>query len=84
MEYVYEKNTKEANVTYHRNKIGNNYFVVYYKNMACIRLTPKEVGRVFGIAKFTPFVNDLREWCYQMVDKYDSDGTSSECIDKDG
>jgi hypothetical protein len=88
MEYVYEKNTKECNVTYHRNKIGNNYFVVYYKNMACIRRTPKEVGRVFGIAKFTPSVNEIRDWCYQMVDKYESkgesDGESSECTDKDG
>ena len=56
--------------------------------MACIRRTPKEVGRVFGIAKFTPFVNELRDWCYQMVDKYEfkgeSDGESSECTDKDG
>lgn len=56
--------------------------------MACIRLSPKDVGRVFGVAKFTPFVNDLRQWCYQMVEKYESqgesDGGSGELTDKDG
>ena len=46
---------------------------MYYKNSACIRFTPKEVGRVFGIAKFTPSVNDIRDWCYKMVSKYGSD-----------
>ena len=46
---------------------------MYYKNSACIRYTPKDVGRVFGIAKFTPGVNEIREWCYEMVSKYGSD-----------
>ena len=46
---------------------------MYYKNSACIRYTPKEVGRVFGIAKFTPSVNEIRDWCYEMVSKYGSD-----------
>ena len=46
---------------------------MYYKNSACIRYTPKDVGRVFGIAKFTPSVNDIRDWCYKMVSKYGSD-----------
>jgi len=46
---------------------------VYYKNSACIRFTPKEVGRVFGIAKFTPGVNGIRDWCYKMVEKYGSE-----------
>ena len=40
--------------------------------MCVIRFTPKEVGRVFGVAKFTPSVNAIREWCYEMVKKYDS------------
>ena len=87
MEYVYEKNTKEANVTYHRTRTGPNFFRVYYRNSSCVRFTPKDVGRVFGIAKFTPFVNGIREWCYQMVDKYESkgesDGGSSELTNKD-
>ena len=73
MQYNYEKNTPDCSVSYHRNRIENNYFVVFYKNMACIRLTPKEVGRVFGVAKFTPGVNAIREWCYEMVEKYGSE-----------
>ena len=45
---------------------------VFYKNAAQIRFTPKEVGRVFGIAKFTPTVNEIREWCKEMVEKYEN------------
>ena len=26
---------------------------------------------MFGIAKFTPSVNAIREWCYEMVNKYE-------------
>ena len=33
--------------------------------------TPVDVGRVFGIAKFTPSVNKIRDWCKEMVEKYD-------------
>ena len=46
---------------------------MFYKNSACIRFTPKEVGRVFGVAKFTPWVNDMRNWCYEMISKYGSE-----------
>lgn len=73
MQYNYDKNTKECNVTYHRTRTGPNWFLVFYKNSACIRFTPKDVGRVFGIAKFTPGVNEIREWCYEMVSKYGSE-----------
>jgi hypothetical protein len=45
---------------------------VYYKNSSCIRFTPKDVGRVFGIAKFTPSANAIRDWCKTMVDKYEN------------
>jgi hypothetical protein len=65
-------NDLNTQVTYVRNKIGNNYFIVYYKNAARFKLTPKEVGRVFGMAKFTPTVNNIRDWCKEMVEKYDS------------
>ena len=66
----YPLNDFKTQVTYVRNKIGNNYFIVYYKNVAQFKTTPKEVGRVFGVAKFTPYVNNLREWCKEMVEKY--------------
>ena len=72
MEYNYEKNTPECNVTYHRTHTGPNFFRVYYNNGACIRFTPKEVGRVFGIAKFTPSINEIRDWCKEMVEKYET------------
>ena len=42
---------------------------MFYKNMACIRLTPTEVGCVLGVAKFTPGVNDIRYGCHQTVTK---------------
>ena len=53
-----------------RTRTGPNYFRVYYKHAAHIRFTPTDVGRIFGIAKFTPSVNSIREWCYQMIDQY--------------
>ena len=73
MEYPYPKNTNDCNIVYNRNRTGVNYFRVYYKNAAQIRLTPKEVGAVFGIARFTNSVNEIRDWCYQMIDKYGSE-----------
>ena len=73
MEYPCPKNTNDSNVVYHRNRTGPNYFRVYYKNGAQIRYTPKEVGAVFGVARFTPTVNEIRDWCYQMIDKYGSE-----------
>ena len=77
MEYNFPNNTTDANVVYHRNKFGPNYFRVYYKNAAVIRFTPKEVGRVFGIAKFTPTVNAIRDWAKEMVSLYESSESSS-------
>ena len=59
-------------VTYMRTRNGPNWFRVYYNNMCCIRFTPVEVGRVFGIAKFTPSVNEIRNWCKEMVEKYET------------
>ena len=73
MQYSYPDNTNECNVVYNRERYGPNYFRVYYKNAAYIRLNPKDVGRVFGVAKFTPGVNAIRDWCYEMVDKYGSE-----------
>ena len=75
-------NDLQTQVTYVRNKIGNNYFIVYYKNAARFKLTPKEVGRVFGVAKFTPSVNNIRDWCKEMVEKYDSIDPGPVSIDK--
>ena len=72
MYYSYPSHDSNTQVQYVRNKIGNNYFIVYYKNVAQFKKTPKEVGRVFGIAKFTPYVNELRDWCKEMVEKYES------------
>ena len=73
MEYAYPKNNNNTNVVYHRNRTGSNYFRVFYKNAAQIRMTPKQVGAVFGIARFTPSVNEIREWCYEMVKQYGSE-----------
>lgn len=72
MEYNCPENTRESSVTYMRTRTGPNHFRVYYKNAAHIRFTPTEVGRIFGVAKFTPSVNSIREWCYQMIAQYGS------------
>ena len=77
MEYQYPENTVDCSVTYMRTRTGPNWFRVYYKNGAHIRFSPKEVGRVFGIAKFTPTVNSIREWCKEMVAKYETESQSS-------
>ena len=58
-------------VTYFRERTGPNFFRVFYKGVTCIRLDPVETGRVFGIAKFTPWVNEMREWAKEMVGLYD-------------
>ena len=73
MEYKYPNNDRCTYISYHREHTGPNFFQVYYKQGCCIRYTPKEVGRVFGVAKFTPYVNELREWCYEMIDKFGKD-----------
>ena len=73
MEYHYPDNTNDCSVTYMRTREGPNHFRIFYKNAAQIRFTPKEVGRIFGIAKFTPGVNKIRDWCYDMIKQYGSD-----------
>ena len=83
MEYNCPENTRESNVTYMRTRTGPNYFRVYYKNAAHIRFTPTEVGRTFGVAKFTPTVNSIREWCKEMVAKYEGESVSSVNDDQD-
>lgn len=68
-------------VTYFRERTGPNFFRVFYKGVTCIRLDPVETGRVFGIAKFTPWVNEMREWAKEMVATYDK--SAKEDLDKD-
>ena len=55
-----------------RVRTGPNHFRVFTKIVHVYGLL-LEVGRCFGIAKFTPGVNDIRDWCYQMVEKYGSE-----------
>ena len=62
----------DSGVTYMRTRTGPNNFRVYYKNGARFVFTPKEVGACFGVARFTPGVNDIRDWCYEMVREYGS------------
>ena len=73
MKYHYPDNTVESNVTYMRTREGPNSFLVYYKNAARFVFTPKEVGACFGVARFTPSVNSIREWAYEMIHKYGSE-----------
>ena len=75
MEIQCPHNDHKTMVTYMRTRTGPNWFRVYYKDSSCIRFSPKEVGRVFGIAKFTPSVNLIRDWCKEMVEKYEQSST---------
>ena len=83
MEYQYPHNDHKTMITYMRTHSGPNWFRVYYKNACYIRFTPKEVGRIFGVAKFTPSVNQIRDWCKEMVAKYDKSQDSTVLIDKE-
>ena len=80
MEIQCPHNSRETMVTYMRTRTGPSWFRVFYKNMCVIRFTPKDVGRVFGVAKFTPSVNLIRDWCKEMVNKYEK-GFGPECHD---
>ena len=73
MKYHYPDNTVETAVTYFRTREGPNSFLVYYKNAARFVFTTKQVGAVFGVARFTPSVNKIRDWCYEMVNQYGSE-----------
>ena len=77
MEYTCPYNT---DVTYFRERTGPNFFRVYYKQGCCIRYSPKDVGRVYGIAKFVPSINETRDWCYEMIHQY---GTDEQKVDAD-
>ena len=46
-------------------------------------MTPKDVGRVFGVAKFTPSVNLIRDWCKEMVNKYEKKEELPVVLDKE-
>ena len=80
MRYECPYNTNNTIITYVRNRIEPNYFIVYYKNVARIKTDPIEVGRVFGVAKFTQGVKDIREWCKEMVAKYESADISTDTL----
>lgn len=87
MEYKYEGSTTDCSVTYFRERTGPNFFRIYYKQGCCIRYDPIEVGRVFGVAKFTPWVKEMREWAKGMVAKYDKsikEDLDKERIQKEG
>jgi hypothetical protein len=81
MEIQCPHNDHKTMITYMRNKSGNNWFRVYYKNSCVIKFTPKDVGRVFGVAKFTPTVNLIRDWCKEMVEKYESQTSMNDVTD---
>lgn len=68
-------------VTYFRERTGPNFFRVFYKGVTCIRFDPVETGRVFGIAKFTPWVNEMREWAKEMVGLYDKSVKEDDEVD---
>ena len=61
-----------SQVEYHRNKIGLNYFVVYYKQRSVVCTTRIEVKRCFGSARFTDPIKRLGEWCDEMIEKYET------------
>ena len=63
---------------YHRVREGKNFFMCYYKNSSTIRLDPKEAWRVLGPAKFTTTGKELKEWCVEQYDKYNTVNTDEQ------
>ena len=57
MEYQCPHNDHKTMITYMRSRTGPNWFRVYYNNSCVI--------------KFTPSVNNIRDWCKEMVSKYE-------------
>lgn len=72
-QYSFPDNTISCNIVYNRTREGPNHFRIFYKNAAQIRYTPKEACAIFGVARFTPTVNLMRDWCYEMVRQYGSE-----------
>ena len=52
---------------------GPNYFLVNYKSSSVLRQDPKDAWRVTGCAKFTPGAQELKQWCLDQHEKYNSD-----------
>ena len=77
----YEGNGNGLFVQYHRMREGPNYFVVAYKNSCVIRRDPKDAWRVTGAAKFTASAQDLKNWCIEQDEKYN---TTQSTEDSDG
>ena len=72
MEYQFPDNTNDMMVTFFRERTGSPFFRVFYKGACVIRYTPIEVGRVFGVAKFTKTATAVREWAKEQLEKVDS------------
>jgi len=74
-------------VNFHRTRTGPNFFLVYYKNRSQIVTEPIEVSRVLKSARYLDSSKQLREWCEEMVSKYNRQdppepaGSSQEVLD---
>lgn len=58
-----------ASVSYHRNKIGPSYFVVYYRGVSKVAFDRVSVKRIFGSARFLDSTTQLGVWCDEMTSK---------------
>ena len=70
MTLCFPKSGNGVFVSYIRNKVGINYFTVLYKNISQACTTPDQVKQCFGMAKSTPFVKELFDWCKDMDQQY--------------
>lgn len=77
----YPNNTKDFVVEYHREKIGTNWFMTFYKNISRQVATVKDMRAVLGPAKFLDSSQKLYEWMEEMVNAYDSDPTEAGRVD---
>lgn len=69
----FEKNSYGMSFHYIRSREGPNQFLCYYKHQAVLRQDPKDAWRVMGVAKFTDTGKELKEWCLEMDNKYNSE-----------
>jgi len=70
MVYEYPLNTQNFKVSYNKVREGPNWIMVYYKNVATVCLTVKDVKDRLGPAKFLESTKELCVWLEEKIKTY--------------
>ena len=80
----YPGNTNSCSFTYTRTREGPNYFISHYKGTTRGHTDPKDCWRVLGSAKFTESSQQVKAWCLEMDELYNSPAPMSESDSSSG